>query len=134
MQKGNDETTIKTLKIEDRQLKAHPFSRVTSMPPLPSVSRYPYRHSASLNWGDLTMISESIKPGVVCRVFTCTWIRASSPQTSPVYFRSSTRYPPARSTFPGAEKATVGRSIAVLLNHSKLGILKSGNAERCFIT
>ena len=26
MQKGNDGTTIETLTIEDRQLKAHPFS------------------------------------------------------------------------------------------------------------
>ena len=58
------------------------------------------------------MISESVRPGEVCSVCTCTWIRASSPQTNPVKLRSRTRYPPANNTLPGAEKAVVGRSIA----------------------
>lgn len=33
------------------------------------------------------------------------WIRALSANTSPEYFGSRTRYPPARRTFPGADKA-----------------------------
>ena len=40
----------------------------------------------------------------------CTCIRASRPNTSPEYCRSSTRYPPAKRTFPGAE-ATTGEGI-----------------------
>lgn len=68
------------------------------------------------------MISERVTPELVCSGWMCTCIRASRPNTSPVYSRSSTRYPPARSTFPGAETALDDRAIAHLTTTTPLGI------------
>ena len=53
---------------------------------------------------------------LISRAITLT--RALSPNTSPVYLRSRTRYPPAKRTLPGADTATAGFDAAAIALHA----------------
>jgi hypothetical protein len=109
------------------QYDTYTLNWVTEIPASSPCDLYPYSQMASLNCGLVTTISLMVTPALVWIGSTTVCILASMLKTRALYFRSSTRYPPATNTFAGQEAAVGFSGVSMI---SELGCIEIAKIRR----